>query len=70
MLDNLSSTSNKLLAQLTPGLTKPWPSDGEYRAAYGGFSRLAPLEDAGRYITKLPEAEHEAEEWQNLWTVF
>jgi len=26
--------------------------------------QLVPLEDAGRYITKLPKAEHEAEEWQ------
>src|SRR5258708_31302054 len=26
--------------------------------------RLVTLEDAGRYITKLPKAEHEAAEWQ------
>jgi hypothetical protein len=26
--------------------------------------RLATLEDAGNYITKLPKAEHEAKEWQ------
>jgi hypothetical protein len=26
--------------------------------------QLVTLEDAGRYITKLPKAEHEAEEWQ------
>ena len=25
---------------------------------------LVTLEDAGRYITKLPKAEHEAKEWQ------
>jgi hypothetical protein len=25
---------------------------------------LVTLEDAGKYITKLPEAEHEAKEWQ------
>jgi hypothetical protein len=27
-------------------------------------SRLVTLEDAGYYITKLPKAEHEAQEWQ------
>jgi hypothetical protein len=26
--------------------------------------QLVTLEDAGRYITKLPKAEHEAAEWQ------
>ena len=26
--------------------------------------RLIALEDAGSYITKLPKAEHEAQEWQ------
>jgi hypothetical protein len=26
--------------------------------------RLATLQDAGTYITKLPKAEHEAAEWQ------
>jgi hypothetical protein len=26
--------------------------------------RLVTLEDAGNYITKLPKAEHEAQEWQ------
>ncbi len=26
--------------------------------------QLVTLEDAGRYITKLPKAEHEAPEWQ------
>jgi hypothetical protein len=26
--------------------------------------QLVTLEDAGRYITKLPKAEHEAKEWQ------
>jgi hypothetical protein len=26
--------------------------------------RLVTLEDAGKYITKLPKAEHEAAEWQ------
>ena len=26
--------------------------------------QLVTLEDAGRYITKLPKAEHEAEAWQ------
>jgi hypothetical protein len=26
--------------------------------------QLVTLEDAGRYITKLPQAEHDAEEWQ------
>jgi hypothetical protein len=26
--------------------------------------QLATLEDAGKYITKLPKAEHEAAEWQ------
>jgi hypothetical protein len=26
--------------------------------------QLVTLEDAGNYITKLPKAEHEAEEWQ------
>ncbi|SRR5258708_11063216 len=26
--------------------------------------QLVTLEDAGRYITNLPKAEHEAEEWQ------
>src|ERR1700687_1560517 len=26
--------------------------------------QLVTLEDAGRYITKLPKVEHEAEEWQ------
>jgi hypothetical protein len=26
--------------------------------------QLVTLEEAGRYITKLPKAEHEAEEWQ------
>jgi hypothetical protein len=26
--------------------------------------QLATLEDAGRYITRLPKAEHEAPEWQ------
>jgi hypothetical protein len=26
--------------------------------------QLVTLEDAGRYITKLPRAEHEAKEWQ------
>jgi hypothetical protein len=26
--------------------------------------RLVTMEDAGRYITKLPKAEHEATEWQ------
>jgi hypothetical protein len=29
-----------------------------------GGRQLVALEDAGRYITKLPKAEHEAEEWQ------
>jgi hypothetical protein len=46
-------------------------------ASKGGWSRhfdepiplprgrqLATLEDAGKYITKLPKAEHEAAEWQ------
>jgi len=27
--------------------------------------QLVTLEDAGRYITKLPKAEHEAAEWQD-----
>jgi hypothetical protein len=27
--------------------------------------QLLTLEDAGRYITKLPKAEHEAAEWQD-----
>jgi hypothetical protein len=27
-------------------------------------NRLVALEDAGAYITKLPKAEHDAEEWQ------
>jgi hypothetical protein len=26
--------------------------------------QLVTLEDAGRYITKLPKAEHDAQEWQ------
>jgi hypothetical protein len=26
--------------------------------------QLVTLEDAGRYITRLPKAEHEAQEWQ------
>jgi hypothetical protein len=26
--------------------------------------QLVTLQDAGNYITKLPKAEHEAEEWQ------
>ena len=26
--------------------------------------RLVTLEDAGKYITRLPKAEHEAQEWQ------
>ena len=26
--------------------------------------QLVTLEDAGRYITKLPKADHEAPEWQ------
>ena len=26
--------------------------------------QLVTLEDAGKYITKLPKAEHEAKEWQ------
>ena len=26
--------------------------------------QIVTLEDAGRYITKLPKAEHEAAEWQ------
>jgi hypothetical protein len=29
-----------------------------------GRRPLVTLEDAGNYITKLPKAEHEAEEWQ------
>ncbi len=30
-----------------------------------GGRDLVTLEDAGRYITKLPKAEHEAAEWQD-----
>jgi hypothetical protein len=29
-----------------------------------GGRQLVTLQDAGAYITKLPKAEHEAEEWQ------
>jgi len=29
-----------------------------------GGHQLVTLEDAGRYITQLPKAEHEAKEWQ------
>lgn len=29
-----------------------------------GDHRLVTLEDAGRHITRLPKAEHEASEWQ------
>jgi hypothetical protein len=29
-----------------------------------GGRQLVTLEDAGNYITKLPKAEHEAQEWQ------
>ena len=32
-------------------------------------SQLVTLEDAGKYITKLPKAEHEAPEWQTAMEV-
>src|SRR5258708_3672232 len=34
------------------------------RRTYSAAPQLVTLEDAGRYITKLPKAEHEAAEWQ------
>jgi hypothetical protein len=42
----------------------PWSArfDDPIPLPRGG--QLATLEDAGRYITKLPKAEHEAAEWQ------
>jgi hypothetical protein len=36
--------------------------DGPIALPRGG--QLVTLEDAGKYITKLPKAEHEAPEWQ------
>jgi hypothetical protein len=38
------------------------PFDGPIRLPRG--RQLVTLEDAGNYITKLPKAEHEAQEWQ------
>lgn len=32
-----------------------------------GGCELVTLQDAGRYITKLPKAEHDAPEWQGYW---
>jgi len=32
--------------------------------------QLVTLEDAGNYITKLPKAEHEAQEWQAAMEAF
>jgi hypothetical protein len=42
----------------------PWTSAFEYPIALQDGRKLLTLEDAANYITKLPEAEHTAPEWQ------
>ena len=41
-----------------------WQRRFEDRIPLPRGRQLITLEDAGRYITKLPKAEHEAAEWQ------
>jgi hypothetical protein len=47
----------------SPSATKGWnrPFDDPIPLPRG--RQLVTLEDAGKYITKLPKAEHEAKEW-------
>jgi hypothetical protein len=42
----------------------PWSSAFEDPIALPDGRKLLTLEDAANYITKLPEAEHTAPEWQ------
>jgi hypothetical protein len=42
----------------------PWSSAFEDPVALPDGRKLLTLEDAANYITKLPEAEHTASEWQ------
>jgi hypothetical protein len=43
---------------------KGWRRAFEEPIELPGGRELVTLEDAGKYITKLPKAEHEAPEWQ------
>jgi len=42
----------------------PWSSRFDDPIPLPRGRQLVTLEDAGTYITKLPKAEHEAQEWQ------
>jgi hypothetical protein len=42
----------------------PWSAAFDEPIRLPRGRQLVTLEDAGRYITKLPKAEHEAAEWQ------
>jgi hypothetical protein len=42
----------------------PWSARFDEPIPLPRGRQLVTLEDAGRYITKLPKAEHEAAEWQ------
>jgi hypothetical protein len=42
----------------------PWSAAFDEPIPLPHGRKLVTLEDAGRYITKLPKAEHEAAEWQ------
>jgi hypothetical protein len=51
---DLTAVGQKALADLAPGRVRTVEPDRQ----------LVTLQDAGQYITKLPKAEHDAEEWQ------
>ena len=45
-------------------MTADWSRKFDEPIALPKGRQLATLKDAGNYITKLPKAEHEAQEWQ------
>ena len=52
------------MPELTRRMTADWSRKFDEPISLPRGRQLVTLKDAGTYITKLPKAEHEAQEWQ------